>query len=120
VSTGLVVHNGLAALSGLLGRKSDFVRTPKRDTQKSANWTLGDVYLPKGLGRTFLLETLMWAYLGIGIVAAFWNGPPEFMLGPFVAFLGLSYMLGSCLRDFASQWSQTSRALPAAGAASDD
>jgi cellulose synthase/poly-beta-1,6-N-acetylglucosamine synthase-like glycosyltransferase len=122
VSTGLVVHNGLAALSGLLGRKSEFVRTPKRDTQKSARWNLGDVYLPKGLGRTFLLEALTWAYLGAGIVVAAWNGTPEFMLGPIVAFLGLSYMLTSCLRDFALQWSQAlrGRALAAASGASDD
>jgi hypothetical protein len=122
VSSGLVVHNGLAALSGLLGRKSEFVRTPKRDTRRSAKWTLGDVYLPKGLGRTFALEAAMWAYLGAGIALAFWNGTPEFMLGPIVAFLGLTYMLGSCLKDFALQWSQAARAraFPAASGASDD
>lgn len=123
VSTGLVVHNGLAALSGLLGRKSEFVRTPKRDTARTTKWSVGDVYLPKGLGRTFLLEVLMWAYLGAGIVVATVNGTPEFMLGPIVAFLGLSYMLGSCLRDFVQQWSQATRAaraLPAATGASDD
>lgn len=120
VSTGLVVHNGLAALSGLLGRKSEFVRTPKRDTLRSAKWTLGDAYLPTGLGRTFVLEALMWAYLGAGIAMAFANGTPEFMLGPIVAFLGLSYMLGSCLRDFALQGVQAARALPAASGASDD
>jgi cellulose synthase/poly-beta-1,6-N-acetylglucosamine synthase-like glycosyltransferase len=120
VSTGLVVHNGLAALSGLLGRKSEFVRTPKRDTQKTARWSRGDAYLPKGLGRTFLLEVLMWAYLGAGVAVSLANGTPEFMLGPIVAFLGLSYMLGSCVRDFALQWAEAQRALPAAGGASDD
>jgi hypothetical protein len=120
VSSGLVVHNGLAALSGLLGRKSEFVRTPKRDTLRTAKWTIGDVYLPKGLGRTFVLEALMWAYLGAGIALAFANDTPEFMLGPIVAFLGLSYMLGCCLRDFAAQWVETARALPAASGASDD
>ncbi len=122
VSTGLVVHNGLAALSGLLGRKSDFVRTPKRDTARTTKWSVGDIYLPKGLGRTFFLEVAMWAFLGAGIVVAFVNGTPEFMLGPIVAFLGLTYMLGSCLRDFFVQWSDAARtrALPAASGASDD
>lgn len=122
VSTGLVVHNGLAALSGLLGRKSEFVRTPKRDTRRSAKWNLADAYLPRDLGRTFLLEVALWAYLGAGIVAAFWNGTPYFMLGPIVAFAGLSYMLASCLKDFALQRSQAlrARALPAASGASDD
>ena len=122
VSTGLVVHNGLAALSGLLGRRSEFVRTPKRDTQKSAGWNLADVYLPRGLGRTFALEAALWAYLGAGIALSIANGTPFFMLGPILAFIGLSYMLTSCLGDFARQWSQAwrVRALPAAEAASDD
>ena len=123
VSTGLVVHNGLAAFSGLIGRKSgEFVRTPKRDTAKTAKWSAGDVYLPKGLGRTFALEVALWAYLGAGIAIATVNGTPEFMLGPIVAFLGSSYMLGSCLRDFYLQWSHAARAraLLAAGGASDD
>ncbi len=122
VSTGLVVHNGLAALSGLLGRKSEFVRTPKRDTQKSAKWSASDAYLPKGLGRNFALEVAMWAYLGAGIVVSFWNGTPILMLGPIVAFLGLSFMLGGCLRDFALQWSEAARAraLATAESASDD
>jgi hypothetical protein len=98
------------------------VRTPKRDTARTSKWSVGDVYLPKGLGRTFVLEVLTWAYLGAGIVLAVVNGTPEFMLGPIVAFLGLSYMLGSCLRDFFVQWSQATRAraLPAATGASDD
>ncbi len=122
VSTGLVVHNGLAALSGLLGRRSDFIRTPKRDPARTAKWSAGDAYLPRGLGRPFVLEALMWAYLGAGIVVAIVNGTPEFMLGPIVAFLGLSYMLGSCLRDFIAQWAQAARgrAVAAATGGADD
>jgi cellulose synthase/poly-beta-1,6-N-acetylglucosamine synthase-like glycosyltransferase len=106
VSAGLVVHNGLAALSGLFGRKGEFVRTPKRDTQKSAHWNLGDAYLPKGLGRTFALEAALWAYIGAGIALSVWNGTPYLLLGPIVAFAGLSYMLALCLRDFARQWAR--------------
>lgn len=104
VSTGLVVHNGLAALSGLVGRKSgEFVRTPKRDTTKTAVWNRADAYLPKGLGGTFVLEVLLWLYLGAGIVVGVVNGTLPLLIGPVIAFLGLTYMLGSCLRDFAAQ-----------------
>jgi len=104
VTTGLVVHNGLAALSGLVGRKSgEFVRTPKRDTTKTAAWNRADAYLPKGLGRTFLLEVLLWVYLGVGIAAGIVNDTLPLLLGPIVAFLGLTYMLASCVRDLAAQ-----------------
>jgi cellulose synthase/poly-beta-1,6-N-acetylglucosamine synthase-like glycosyltransferase len=120
VSSGLVVHNGLAALSGLAGRRSgEFVRTPKRDPAKTAKWSAGDAYLPKGLGRTCALEVVLWAYLGVGIAVAVANGTPEFMLGPIVAFLGLSYMLGSCLKDFAAQAAEAARARGAAAAGDD-
>jgi cellulose synthase/poly-beta-1,6-N-acetylglucosamine synthase-like glycosyltransferase len=119
VSTGLVVHNGLAALSGLVGRGSgEFVRTPKRDTARTAKWTRGDAYLPKGLGRTFAFEALLWLYLGAGIGVAAWNGTLIFMLGPIVAFLGLTYMLALCLRDFAAQWGAMTR--PAVAPAGED
>jgi cellulose synthase/poly-beta-1,6-N-acetylglucosamine synthase-like glycosyltransferase len=118
VSTGLVVHNGLAALSGLFGRGGEFVRTPKRDTARSARWARGDSYLPKGLGRTFAFEALLWLYLAAGIGVAAWNGTLIFMLGPVVAFLGLSYMLAHCLRDFAQQWGEMTR--PAVAPAGED
>jgi cellulose synthase/poly-beta-1,6-N-acetylglucosamine synthase-like glycosyltransferase len=110
VSTGMVVHNGIAALSGLLGRGSgEFVRTPKRDTAKTARWNRRDSYLPKGLGRTFVLEAMLWLLLGAGIVVGTINGTLALILGPIVAFLGLSYMLASCLRDFAAQWIERAR-----------
>jgi len=121
VSTGLVVHNGLAALSGLIGRESgEFVRTPKRDTATTTAWSRADAYLPKGLGRTFALEVLLWLYLGAGLVAAAVNGTLPLLLGPVIAFLGLSYMLTSCLRDYAGQWSDVRAARAAVAAAGED
>ena len=60
VFAGLVAHNGLAALSGLLGRKGEFMRTPKRDTQSGAGWRQGDPYLPTDLGRVFALRPVVW------------------------------------------------------------
>jgi cellulose synthase/poly-beta-1,6-N-acetylglucosamine synthase-like glycosyltransferase len=109
VSTGLVVHNGLAAFSGLMGRKGEFVRTPKRDTTKTARWNRADAYLPKGLGRTFLLEVLLWLYIGTGILVAALNGTLPMLLGPIIGFTGLSYMLALCLFDFARQWAESQR-----------
>lgn len=120
ISTGLVAHNGLAALSGLLGRKGEFVRTPKRDTRNSVVWRFGD-YVPRGLGRIVALEAALWAYLGAGIAASVWNGTPYLMLAPAVAFAGLSFMLALCLREVARQWSRAAQARrpPAAGIGDD-
>jgi cellulose synthase/poly-beta-1,6-N-acetylglucosamine synthase-like glycosyltransferase len=121
VSTGLVVHNGLAALSGLVGSRSgEFVRTPKRDTTKTTRWNRTDGYLPKGLGRTFVLEVLLWLYLAAGVVLGIRNGTAALILGPMLAFLGLSYMLGLCLRDFAMQWAEMAKVAPGPAALSDD
>jgi cellulose synthase/poly-beta-1,6-N-acetylglucosamine synthase-like glycosyltransferase len=114
VTAGLVVHNGLAALSGLLGRGGEFVRTPKRDTQSSIGWNIGDAYLPRGLGRTFLFEVALWLYLGFGIALGAVNGTLELMLGPIVAFCGLTYVLFVCLRDFLAQAAAPASVLPAA------
>ncbi|MCW5774075.1 MAG: glycosyltransferase [Rhodospirillaceae bacterium] len=122
VSTGMVVHNGLAALSGLLGRGGEFVRTPKRDTAQTTRWNRGDSYLPKGLGRTFVLELALWLYLGVAIAIGAFNGTLALLLGPIMAFLGLTYMLALCLGDFAEQRLWTARhaeAAPAAGAGDD-
>jgi len=120
ISTGLVVHNGLAALSGLVGRESgEFVRTPKRDTTKTARWNRSDAYLPKGLGRTFFLEVLLWLYLGTGIAVAAVNGTLPLLLGPVIAFLGLTYMLIACLRDFAGQRAEVRAALETVAAGDD-
>ena len=68
------------------------------------------------IGGTFQLPVPLWLYLGAGIVVAVVNGALVLLLGPIIAFLGLSYMLASCFRDFAAQWADAGKTRAAAPA----
>jgi len=61
---GLSVHNGLAVLSGWLGRPGAFVRTPKYGARR---WERSG-YAGRTLDRTLALELAMLAYLGVGLL----------------------------------------------------
>lgn len=69
VSMGLSLHNGLAVLEGLLGFKSDFIRTPKFNiVSKSDSWK-NNIYVKPKINLLIILEGLLSLYF-IGGVAA--------------------------------------------------
>lgn len=71
VSMGLSYHNAKAVLSGLLGRKSAFIRTPKFNIyHKKESWKQNQ-YL-KNLKGDFWVEGLLALYFIGGIVLAFY------------------------------------------------
>ncbi len=96
VSTGLAVHNSLAAIGGWRRRGGEFVRTPKRGDASAGSWR-ATAYLPRGLDRTFLKEFVVWLYLLIGVAWSAGQGTLHLMLGPLIAFSGLSFTLAGCL-----------------------
>ena len=68
---GLSLHNGLAVLEGLLGKKTPFIRTPKFNIQaKSDSWKK-NVYLSNKVTLVTLLEGLLCVYFiaggGLGV-----------------------------------------------------
>ena len=69
VSMGLSLHNGLAVMEGLLGKKSAFIRTPKFNViNKSDKWN-GNTYIKPSLTVLTMLEGLLCLYFIFGIVA---------------------------------------------------
>jgi cellulose synthase/poly-beta-1,6-N-acetylglucosamine synthase-like glycosyltransferase len=60
---GLSVHNGGAVISGWLGRKSPFIRTPK---QGGYHWTFS-TYAKRKIEPRNLCELLLLAYLALGL-----------------------------------------------------
>ncbi len=69
VSMGLSLHNGLAVLEGLLGRKTPFIRTPKFNvTVKGESWKYNS-YIKTKINLLTLLEGLLCLYFVFGIVA---------------------------------------------------
>ncbi|WP_020597205.1 glycosyltransferase [Spirosoma panaciterrae] len=67
IMLGLSLHNSLAVLEGLFGKKTPFVRTPKfNSTTKPADWTT-NVYLKKALPKSVFLEIGVGLYFLAGI-----------------------------------------------------
>jgi cellulose synthase/poly-beta-1,6-N-acetylglucosamine synthase-like glycosyltransferase len=67
VSMGLSLHNGLAVLEGLIGRKTPFVRTPKFNLlHKSDSWKT-NVYIQTKVNSLTIGEALLCIYFIFGI-----------------------------------------------------
>ena len=92
VAMGFALHNSIAVLEGHIGKKSDFVRTPKFNLNaKNKNWK-ENKYLSKKISPSVLFEGLMTLYFGFGMYAAFVLD--NFGLFPFhvLLFVGFGYV----------------------------
>ncbi len=67
VSMGLSLHNGLAVFSGLLGRKTPFIRTPKFGVKNKKDKWRGNTYIKLQLTPLTLFEGLHSLYFIYGI-----------------------------------------------------
>jgi len=69
VSMGLSLHNAFAVIEGLLGFKSDFIRTPKFNiTKKNDSWE-GNSYIKPQLSVMSVAEMLLGLYFLFGIAS---------------------------------------------------
>ena len=67
VSMGLSLHNGIAVLEGLIGRKTPFVRTPKFNVIKGESWK-NNSYISTRINLLTILEGLLCLYFIFAIV----------------------------------------------------
>jgi cellulose synthase/poly-beta-1,6-N-acetylglucosamine synthase-like glycosyltransferase len=90
VSMGLSLHNAVAVMEGLTGKKSAFVRTPKFaiSTGKKGTWTDKKYRAVKIAPLTFV-EAFMVLYFMTGLVLAFYY--VDFGLFPFHLMLTIGY-----------------------------
>ncbi|GAA3997593.1 glycosyltransferase [Hymenobacter fastidiosus] len=72
MSMGLSLHNALAVLAGLAGRKSAFIRTPKLGLGKQVQWQ--QRYRTGGLDGRTVLEGLLTLYFLFGLGAGLYFG----------------------------------------------
>lgn len=71
MSMGLGIHNTIAVIEGLVGKKSPFVRTPKFNiTEENKGWTK-NIYRIKNIGLLTYLEGLAALYFLFGIYLSF-------------------------------------------------
>ncbi|WP_339896391.1 cellulose synthase family protein [uncultured Algibacter sp.] len=96
IAMGFSLHNSIAVLEGHLGKKSDFVRTPKFNiTKYKDNWK-NNKYMKRTISVHVIFEGLLMLYFGFGMYSAFivGNQGGDFGLFPFhlMLFAGFGYV----------------------------
>lgn len=96
IAMGFSLHNSIAVLEGHIGKRSEFVRTPKFNLSKyKDNWK-NNKYLRKSLSPHVVIEGLLMLYFAFGMYSAFIVGDKggDFGLFPFhlMLFIGFAYV----------------------------
>jgi cellulose synthase/poly-beta-1,6-N-acetylglucosamine synthase-like glycosyltransferase len=96
IAMGFSLHNTIAVLEGHLGKKSEFVRTPKFNLNNSKDSWKTNKYIKKKPSFHVILEGILALYFVFGMYSAFVVGDQggDFGLFPFhfMLFIGFSYV----------------------------
>ena len=96
VAMGFSLHNSIAVLEGHLGKKSDFIRTPKFNISSLKDSWKGNKYLKKNISPNIIFEGILMLYFAFGMYSAFIVGDQggDFGLFPFhlMLFVGFGYV----------------------------
>ncbi|GGW34079.1 cellulose synthase family protein [Arenibacter certesii] len=92
VALGFSLHNSIAVLEGHMGKRSEFVRTPKFNLNNIKDSWKGNKYLATKLSPNMILEALLMVYFLFGMYSAIPLN--DFGLFPFhfMLFLGFGYV----------------------------
>jgi len=97
VALGFSLHNSIAVLEGHMGKRSEFVRTPKFNLNDLTDSWKGNKYLAKKLSPNMILEFGLMVYFLFGMYSAI--PLDDFGLLPFhiMLFLGFGYVFTKSL-----------------------
>ena len=103
IAMGFSLHNSIAVIEGHMGKRSEFVRTPKFNLAAvGGNWR-ANKYLRKNLSPHVILEGLLMLYFAFGMYSAFIVGDQggDFGLFPFhlMLFIGFGFVFFRSLTD---------------------
>ncbi|MGB5369179.1 MAG: glycosyltransferase [Flavobacteriaceae bacterium] len=92
VALGFSLHNSIAVLEGHMGKRSEFVRTPKFNLNSITDSWKGNKYLTKKLSPNMILEAALMLYFLFGMYSAIPLN--DFGLFPFhfMLFLGFGFV----------------------------
>ena len=92
VALGFSLHNSVAVLEGNIGKRSEFVRTPKFNINSLTDSWKGNKYLTKKLSPNMILEFFLMLYFLFGMYSAIPLN--DFGLFPFhfMLFLGFGFV----------------------------
>lgn len=89
IAMGFSFQNSIAVLEGLLGKKSEFVRTPKFNIETLKDKWKDNVYISRKISKNTIIEGLLVCYFSFGIYSAFVLN--DFGLFPFHLMLLIGY-----------------------------
>lgn len=102
IAMGFSLHNTIAVLEGHLGKKSEFVRTPKFNMSKFKDNLKKNKYIKKTVSVHVIFEGALMLYFAFGMYSAFVVGDQggDFGLFPFhlMLFLGFGFVFFKSLR----------------------
>ena len=96
IAMGFSLHNSIAVIEGHLGKRSEFVRTPKFNISTLKDSWKGNKYLKKKVSMNVIFEGALMLYFGFGLYSAFVVGDKggDFGLFPFhlMLFAGFGFV----------------------------
>ncbi|MBN2867413.1 MAG: glycosyltransferase family 2 protein [Flavobacteriaceae bacterium] len=93
IAMGFSLHNSIAVLEGHIGKRSEFVRTPKFNISSLKDSWKGNKYLRKNISTNVIFEGLLMIYFAFGMYSAFIVGDQggDFGLFPFHLMLTIGF-----------------------------
>ena len=102
IAMGFSLHNSIAVIEGHIGKRSEFVRTPKFNINSLSDSWKNNKYLRKKPSLNVVLEGLLMLYFGFGMYSAFIVGDQggDFGLFPFhfMLFTGFGFVFFQSLK----------------------
>lgn len=96
IAMGFSLHNSIAVLEGHVGKKSEFIRTPKFNIKSLRDSWKGNKYLKRNVSPHVVIEGLLMIYFAFGMYSAFIVGDQggDFGLFPFhfMLFIGFGFV----------------------------
>lgn len=88
LSMGLALHNSLAVMQGLMGKKSPFIRTPKYGVQKKRDRLFSKAYFSRQIDFVTVGEGFLSIYFIAAILWSLYYGPSDFLPYHILLFVG--------------------------------
>ena len=92
VAMGFSVHNSVAVIEGHLGKKSEFVRTPKFNINSIKDSWKGNKYLSQNVSGNTIIELILMLYFGYAIYSAFTTGDFGLIIFHLMLFAGFGFV----------------------------
>lgn len=86
------LHNSVAVIQGLLGKKSSFVRTPKTGFDLKKDKLTNFDYNTNKIGLLTIIEGILSLIFLAAVIIAFFNGHFDFLLIHLMLTFGYSYL----------------------------